>query len=485
MKKEILYSIIGVAIAYCVLGFFNKALAVGLLLLLALSAATMFGMVKAGLKDKKVYILFLIALAVHLAAVLFIYYGHFKPFGGGADYEGYNQIAIELASRFSHGNFSLAGLYTNHFFPILIGAIYMITVPAMIVGQLFTVWLAALSIVLVYLLVREVGGTQKTALLAGLLVSIYPSYLYFGSILLKDTLVAPFVLAGMLVIIKMAKHFSWVKFLIFFILLTCLINLRFYIGYALMLSFIVSWPLLSAFPLKKKVTYWIMMVVLLGFSSKIVGNGYYGFNSFKEHLNEESITYYREVVYSVNSPLMQPQPVQPTVLPNPPEQNPVPSATSAASSTFVVETGFGKGPIIFLKNSLQSFTYSLFGPFPWQFTHKRQVVGLAETLPWYMLIIISVYAGIKFVKKRGWREFLIFHKFAFPVLLFTVFALGALSLFINNYGIIARIRIPMFMSFISIMFISFSNKDYEKIFTHWRRWVHWIPFIRSSAKSGQ
>ena len=64
----------------------------------------------------------------------------------------------------------------------------------------------------------EINGSKKLALLVGLIISIYPSYLYFGSILLKDTVVIPLVLAGMLLLIKMLKSFTVWKFLIFFII---------------------------------------------------------------------------------------------------------------------------------------------------------------------------------------------------------------------------------------------------------------------------
>ena len=556
IKKEAnrptFYSIMVLAVLFCVISFFDKALAVGLLFLLFLVIATIFIIRKTGIKDKKLYTVFFIALLIHLGAMLFIYYGHFRPFGGGADFEGYNQTAIEIANRFSQGNFSLAGLYTDHFFPILIGILYIFVLPSMIVGQFFTVWLAVISILLVYVVIIEIGGTKKVAFLASLVISFYPSYLYFGSVLLKDTVVIPLVLLGVFLILKMVKRFSWVKFALFFILLTCLINLRFYIGYALMFSFIFSWPLLSEFDLKKKMIYWAAIIFLLGFSPQILGNGYtgngyYGFDSFHKLLNPEKITYYREVLYS-NNPSSNPKSVDPqpvvaqldntklitiqpndpqeklldpqlvvaqpdntkliTIQPNDPQEklldpqlvvaqpdntklitiqpNILQEEPKEDNSTFVVKTGFNEGVIAFLGNSFQSFFHALLGPFPWQFNSQRQMVGLAETIPWYVLIIISVYGSIRFIKKKGMLEFLAFYKFSFPLLVFGILALGALSLFINNYGIIARIRIPVFICFICVMFISFNSgieNYYEKVPYHWRSWVHRIPFVRSAFKA--
>ncbi len=468
IKKPTWYTALFLAYIFFVISFFDKALAVGLLLLLFLSITTIFFMQKSGISDKEIYIVFLLGIIFHLIAVLFIYYFNFKPFGGGSDSDGYNKIAIELANRFGHGSFYLTGLYTDHFWPILVGILYMLILPSMIVGQIFTVWLAGLSVVFVYLLILEIGGTKKSAFLANLFVILYPSYLYFGSNLLKDTVVTPLVILGLLLTVKILKHFSWTQFFVFFVVLTGLINLRFYVGYALTFSLILSWPLLANFVIKKKMMYWLMIIFVLGFPSLIVGNGYYGFNNFAKMLNLKTITYYREVVYSPSSPLMKPQsnassnsntsksnskPKSNTLIPK--IQTPI---VIDSGSTFIIETGFKKGPIIFLINSTKSFTYSLLGPLPWQFTQKRQIVGLIETIPWYILITAFLYSAYGFIKRNGILEFLKYFKWSLPLLFFSFLALGALALFINNYGIIARIRIPMFICFISLMCIMFNNQ---------------------------
>ena len=515
-KKQIFYFIIVLTILFYLISFFDKASATGFLLLLFLTFATFFIIYKTGVKDRGIYMVFLMAILVHLGAVLFIYYSDFKPFGGGADFQSYNKIATEIAHRFWQGNFSLDGLYTEHFFPVLIGILYMITLPSMIIGQIFTVWLAAISILLAYLIVIEIGGTKKIAFLASVIIIFYPSYLYFGSVLLKDTIVIPLALAGVLLMLKIAKNFSWIKFLLFFIVLTCLINLRFYIGYALMFTFIVSWPLLSRLVIKEKVICWLTIIFILGFSPQIVGNGYYASDSFKKLLNPKSITYYREVVYNnlpsnpqpepsitpqpITSQPITPQPTNPLVVlpqpvivsqPSPLQQEPPQQEFNGGGSNFELETGFNGGILKFLKNSFQSFFYSLLGPFPWQIKYSRQIVALGETIPWYLLIIISIYGSIRFIRKKGILYFSKFYKFSLPLLMFSILALGALSLFINNYGIIARIRMPVFICLISMMFISFNDdienyykKIYEKIFNNRRSRFHWVSFFRSDFKAG-
>ena len=141
-------------------------------------------------------------------------------------------------------------------------------------------------------------------------------------------------------------------------------------------------------------------------------------------------------------------------------------------------------PNVFLRNSFQSFLYSLLGPFPWQFRYLRQVIALAETIPWYVMLLVAFYCLTRLIEKHGYAYLLTCYKSSLPLLLFGIIALGALSVFINNYGIIVRIRIPMFICFLSVMFISLRDDDikriYEKISHYWRRWVYWVSSIRKA-----
>lgn len=468
-KKLIIYLGIILLIFIWGVSFFDKGLAVGLFLLVFLSFLTFLVLFKFGIKDKKLYLLILVTLFIHLAAVLFIYYTGFRPFGGGADYEGYNKTAIELAQRLKKGFFSLEGLYSNHYFPVVIGVIYFFTLPEMIVGQLFTVFLAILAIIFIYLIVQEIGGSEKWAFFTGLMVSFYPSYIYFGSLLLKDTLIIPLVLAGLLLFIKMMKGFSWRHFLIFYFVLTILIHFRFYIGYALMFSFILCWFLISNLKIQKRIIYGLVIIFLLGFSPQFLGYGYYGVIPLNNYLNKETITTYREIVYA---------PTPPAPSATPPSAN----APSGTGSSFVVKAGFDS-TFNFIKNYFLSFSYALLGPLPWQLVERQHYFSLIETIPWYFLIIISFYGFIKLIKKQGFLKTIKNYKITLPLLMFGLMALGALSLFINNYGIIVRIRIPVFISFLCIMAFNFKNSEkylsnsYEKIFSHWRS-----RFYRQSSR---
>lgn len=471
-KKSILCAGIALLLLTAVISIFDAAIAVGFLFVCLLTAITFFILFKLGVSDETICALFLITFFIHLAAVLFIYLLNFHPFGGGEDFEFYNQTAIEIAQRLGRGNFSLQGVSLIHYFPVLIGIVYAITLPQMIVGQLFTVWLAAFSIMLLYLLIIEIGGSKKAGFLIGLIASFYPSYLYFGSLLLKDTVVIPLVLGGILLSVKIVKNFTIPKFILFFIVLTGAIHLRFYVGFALLFSFIISWFLISNFELKKRIVYGIVMVILLGFSPFLLNYGYYGMKPLLGYINPRTITTYREVVYAPPPPpaeavVVAPAsstPEIPSIPTNPakPENKPanhepaksVSDGKEGYGSSFIIKAGF-ENPFTFVTNYIASFVCSLLGPFPWQLRFKRHLFFLLETVPWYFCFCFIIYGAYKFIKNNNFSQFLKHYQFTLPIILFCAMALGALSLYINNYGIIVRIRMPMFLGLLSVMSLSF------------------------------
>jgi len=488
-RKLALITVIVLSIvAFLALFYFDKALLIGLFLIISLTAITFLILYKLKVGNKTLYLLFLITLFIHLGVALFFHYTQFQPLGGGGgDFIIYQQIAEEVAQRINQGVYSLEGLNSPHYYPVLIGIIYALTLPEIIIGELFSVWLVAIAVLFVYLIVVEIGGSKKWAFLIGLIVSIYPSYLYFGSVLLKDTVIIPLVLSGMLLSIRMMKVFSWQKFFIFYIILTALIHFRFYVGYAVLFSFIICWFLISSFKIKKRIVFGVVIVYLLGFSPQLLGYGYYGTKPLKYYLTPEVITVYREVVYA-------PPPAPTTTAPTaaaPVAEAPTTGAPTTGAptteapttppppppglgSSFVVETGFDS-PFKFIKNSLESFICSLLGPFPWQIKYKRQFFSLLEVIPWYLFFYIIIQGIYKFVITNGWKRTLQHYKFTLPLLMFSIMALGALSLFINNFGIITRIRIP---SFIALLCLIIFNEDIDKKLNKLSKYYYEKKFIK-------
>lgn len=434
-QKFAIYSILCVAIIASI-AFFDKALAVGLFMLVLFTLITVLIISKIGIRENFFYLLFLVVILIHLAAVLFIYHYNFYPFGGGeGDQFYYHNTAVELSERFRHGNFSIEGFdksypyyYVPHFYPVIIGILYTITLPQRIIGQLLNVWIVALSILFLYLIVIEINGSKKTAFLVGLIASIYPSYLYFGSLLIRDAIVVLFSLLSLLLIIKLIKKFSKRNLFIFFLSLGLLIHFRFYVGFIMLLTFIVSWLLFFPIGLKKKFTYGAIIFLFLAFLPQLfAGQGLFGINSFKKFINPETITFFRERETKPDS------------------INPV--SNTDYGSTIVVKTEFAN-PVLFVENSLESFIYVSFGPFPWQIRYQRQLFALLEVIAWYVLLFFISRGIFKSYKK---------YKLIFPLIFFAVILFAVASVFIDNFGTYMRIRIPGFLALLALADFNLRN----------------------------
>ena len=451
-SKKNLIGIILFIITIIVITFFDKVLAIGIILIVFLTLITFLVLFKIGIKSKTLILLLLITFLIHFGAVLFIHYANFQPFSGGSgDYIVYQKVAEEIALRVHQGNFSLEELDMSHYYPVIIGYIYALTIPEMLIGQLFGVWLAVLGVLFTYLIVIELGSSKKWAFLIGLIVNIYPSYVFYGSLLLKDTLVVPLVLGGLLLTLKLIKNFFWRNFLIFYIILGAVIHFRFYVGYALLFTFIPCWLLLCKLNLKKKFIYGLIIIILLGFLPQFSGYGYYGIKVIKGYLNPKTITYYRETAYVSLPPTTESSPGKliSILFPNLRRDG----SSLGTSSSMKLKTEIDN-PLNFLINCSKSFIYVLLGPFPWQIQSYKQLFVLLETIPWYFLLFFIIKGAFITLKQK---------RIALPLLVFSIISLGVLSLFIANFGIITRIRMPSFIALFCLIPLAFIRESKERI----------------------
>ena len=469
--------IVVLLIALIAIAFFDRGLALGLIVLALLMIITFFLLSKLGLKDKTLFRLLIIALIIHLGAVLFIYYFDFQPFSEGTGgYKNCHIIATEISENFKQGNFSFEGVphYENERYPyryygLIIGVLYTITVPEMVIGQIFGVWLAILAIIFVYLIVKELGVSKKWAFIIGLMANFYPSYLFYSSLLLKDGLIVTLALMNIFLCLRLIKNFSWKKFIVFYLGLGLLIHFRIYIGYALFFAFIVSWILLSKLnPLKKKVIYGIIIVILLGFLPEIsIDQGFYGIKTFKSFFNPETLVYYQQEAYfpssfrpgeadSISEPLAEEIKTKPEEIKGYDSSWPKPKEEIKGydSSWPKEEISFEEKPYRYLLNEFKYFIYISFGPLPWQLKKPIHYFALLEMIPWYILFLFIIKGIYQSIKNRN--------KLVFPLILFSLMVLVSISIFVNNFGIITRIRVPAFIVLLSLIplgYTKYKNKE--------------------------
>lgn len=422
-----------------------------------LSGLTLLVLRKLRLLHKSLLLLFGLALAVHLASALFIHYADFYPFGGGqGDAPRYHKAALAISQDFDSGIFSTTLMWkhlqrnaiTNQWYPAFVGALYALTLPEKLVGVMPSVWFAALAVLLVFSIAKELGASEKTSFAAGLAAALYPSFLYFGSMLLRESFVAFLFLAVLWLALRLLKHFSWSVFLLFYVALSVLFHFRFYVGFAALFAFLLSWLFIFGKNWREKAKYGLPVAFLLGLIPLFFGHGYYGVKTIPSFVDIEHIKIYREAAYS-RFPALQPQSVPGTQSPS--ELQPAPGTEPVSGpkpvprgrgSTQVVNSGF-ESPSTFLKNSAVAFSFVALGPFPWHFQQPRHFFVLLETIPWYGLLFFMARGAWR--KRKQWKGFL-------PVFLFSLGVLGLISVFLaSNFGVYMRIRIPAFLTLFALL----------------------------------
>ena len=498
-NKPVVFS--GIVLA--VLSFFDKKLLAGAILVFFLVFLALFfiNKIKNEKQKKNISILFLISFFLHIIAVLFVFYGNFQPFSDGrGDYLEYNLTAIEVANRIAQKNFSLEELPLSHYYPVIVGYIYYFTLPKMIVGELLNAWLVALTIIFVYLIAKELGRTDKEAFITGLIVNIYPSLAFFGSLMLKEAFVVFFSTAAILLSLILIKRFSWLTFALFYFALIGLTHFRFYIGIPLIFVFIVCWLLFSGFKLKRRIIFGGIMIFLMGFLpmiSTVSGfeKGYFGINAILLQLNMKTIIYYREVAYNfrvdprfenikiiddtsekaLSNPSdnnaspdnnvppdansSNPEVIKVSeILAQVPEGVPVPDIVTnkdwGQDSSVNIETGIDS-PIKFVKNSIISFANAFFGPFPWQLRSLKHIFVLPEILLWWVCLFFLIRGVIGSMKNQ--------YKTILPLLLFGIIVVAMISLYMTNFGLVTRIRMPAFVALLCLVPLGFRKMEKIKI----------------------
>lgn len=446
----------------------DKVLAVAVMVFVFLCAATLLVIRRQREDARHLSYLFVIVFLLHSVIVVFLHYTGFQPFSGG-DYTFYDNIAREVAERVRHYDFSLGWVDTGNFYPVIVGYLYLLTVSSMLIGQLLNAWMVAAAVIFLYLIVLEMGSSKKAGFFTGMIAALYPSLAFFGSLLLKDALVILLSLLGLFLVIKLIKRFSWKIFLIFYLALILLTNVRFYASFALMLTFIICWLLFSDIRIKKRMLYGFFMILLLGFIPKITGHGYLGKDIIVELLNPAKIIFYREKVYappiqtsktdgSVDlrpgpiAAYTKPQPVMETKAATPK----IDTSQRGAGSSFVIKTGI-ENPITFVKNTFLSFLYVFLGPFPWQIKHVRQIFILPEVFAWYFLLFFIGRGIVLNIRDK--------YKMMMPIIIFSVIMLGVIAVYSGNFGIAVRIRMPACIAL--LCFFTFGFKKIEDIKIPW------------------
>lgn len=410
----------------CVFGLViaaNEGLGLHIVLLTCLYVVTCVLVRSYKFDRRNLHTLFSITILIHVGLVLVVHYSQFYPFGGARDDLFYHRVAVLIAERFKEGNFSLAGISMPHWYPVFLGSLYTITLPEILIGKATVIWLAGISAILIYLIVREIGGSKKWAFLIAFCGSnAYPSYLFYGSLLRKDTLVIPLALLGVLLIIKLIISFRWKIFFLFIITSGLLTTLRIYAGFALSLAFFLSWFLtFRKRRLGNTIACVIITVPIWGYMAQVLDYGFLGIRTTRKLLDPEFIVHFRRTQYSIGG------------------------------SSAGIKADFSS-PKAFIKYYFPSFINVLLGPLPWQIKETRHLYSLIEVIPWYLFLFFIV---------RGARN-LFTLKTSMPPLIYGIGLIGAIALFSDNLGANSGLRMSGFLALFCLIPFGFRKFNYGK-----------------------
>ena len=99
----------------------------------------------------------------------------------------YHHVGMVIAERMSRGYFEWASWIDNGWYQF-VGLVYWIFGPNPVVIQIFNVVIGSATAVVVYRLADEVFEDERVARISGLFNAVLTSFVYYSSLLLKDTL---------------------------------------------------------------------------------------------------------------------------------------------------------------------------------------------------------------------------------------------------------------------------------------------------------
>ncbi len=351
---------------------------------------------------------FLLALVVRLVACVLIHlyslalgYGGFYPIASGADDVSY----FELTQRIYNGQ---DVPFISNDYPYVLALFYRFAGgPDLLVGQLLNVLAGAITVGFGVLLVQEL--TRKVAVqerkravrLAGLLLTFYPSLLWYSTQLVKDPLLVMFGMAALYFQVRLLRRFHPGMALGWLISFAGLFPFRAYAAAALAFSLLI-------YILRFKPKLLVPAFVALAVFPYLLGKGWFGLSLLQGvAVNADTVAQFRQSAYSVGG--------------------------SSAGITINYSN-----PVSFLLTYSYSFATAMFGPFPWQIKAMGQAIALPEAMGMWLLFPLWL-RGVRDLRRRvkpreeARREV--------ALLIFSLVLIGVIAIFSDNIGANTRLRL--------------------------------------------
>ena len=359
---------------------------------------------------------FLTALGVRLVACILIHfyslalgYGGFYPLASGADDVTY----WDLTQRIYAG---MDVPFIANDYPYVLARFYhLVGGPDLFVGKLLNVFAGALTVWFGVLLVQELTrrgysskARKRAVRWAGILLTFYPSLLWYSTQLVKDPLL---VLAGMAALyfqVCLLRRFRPALVVGWLISFAGLFPFRPYAAAALAISILI-------YMLRFKPKWLVPAFVTVAVLPYLLGKGWFGLASIQNvATSADTIAQFRQSSYSIGG--------------------------SSAGITINYSN-----PILFLLTYSYSFATAMFGPFPWQIKAVGQAVALPEAMGMWALFPVW-WRGVRNLRRRVKPRTPARREVA--LLLFSLVLIGIIAVFSDNIGANTRLRLLPWSAFL-------------------------------------
>jgi 4-amino-4-deoxy-L-arabinose transferase-like glycosyltransferase len=172
------------------------------------------------------------SIYLRVAAVFILYIIFYQVTGtpfepNYADSASYHRIGMGLANYFENSNFDIPKYlnyigYSDYGFYTLIGILYTIFGPYTIVIRLLNVLLGSWTVVLVYQITRTLYN-ETVARLAGVLMMLFPYFLFYTGVHLKETVMIFLMIYAIYQIIKIVHSKAYSKKVLFSLFVSILL----------------------------------------------------------------------------------------------------------------------------------------------------------------------------------------------------------------------------------------------------------------------
>jgi hypothetical protein len=401
--------------------------------------ATMFALPLAGLAaylvslhdtDKTFLVrLFFGALLIRILVGSLIFLFEWQEFFGG-DALTYDFFGYALTRAWEGDKYfqSLVDLFTGGGAASGWGMLYMVGSIYKVVGrnplavQYVNSVLGAASVPLAYLVSMEIFPSKRVARTTALMTAFFPSLVLWSSQGLKDGPIVFLLILSMLATLKLGNRFTFKYTTALALSLFCLITLRFYIFYIVMIAVVTAFILgrrqLTALSFARQLTIMLVIGLVLGY----FGVSRYATMQFEAYGNLNQLQLMRL------------------------------DASRTAKSGFAEDIDVST-PAGALSTLPLGISYLMLAPFPWQLGSMRQLITLPEMIVWWSSLPLLVL-GLWFTIKHRLREIA-------PVLVFTTLLTLAYSILQGNVGTAYRQRAQLlvfYFIFVAVGFVLMKEK---------------------------